>query len=311
MTPPPLPSTGVDRRLVLAGLSLSAARPAFATVEATGGFALPRQAPAQGGHIDVGGARLWYWDTGGNGAPVMLLHPATGSAAIWGYQQPAFAAAGYRVIAYSRRGHFRSSVTADDLAARSIDDLRRVADALALDRFHLLGLAAGGFICPDFALSHPDRLLSMIVACSRGGAADPAFTARLAATTPAGFADMPASFRELGPSYRMANPAGVAAWEALEHYAQVGTRARQGTANRIDWPSLESIRVPSLVIAGAADLYMPPAAAREFASHLRGSEIAILPESGHSGYWEEPDRFNATVLGFLARHRGRSRSRRG
>jgi pimeloyl-ACP methyl ester carboxylesterase len=38
--------------------------------------------------------RLWYWDTGGDGTPVVLVHPATGSALIWGYQQPAFAKAG-------------------------------------------------------------------------------------------------------------------------------------------------------------------------------------------------------------------------
>ena len=40
------------------------------------------------------GTHLWYWDTGGDGIPIVLLHPATGSGLIWGYQQPAFAKAG-------------------------------------------------------------------------------------------------------------------------------------------------------------------------------------------------------------------------
>ncbi|MET4574904.1 hypothetical protein ABIE13_000001, partial [Ottowia thiooxydans] len=35
---------------------------------------MPVQAPAQEGWIDVGGARLWYWDTGGTGQPVVFMH---------------------------------------------------------------------------------------------------------------------------------------------------------------------------------------------------------------------------------------------
>src|SRR5262245_48728746 len=69
---------------------------------------LPTQAPAKQGIAQPPGTRLAYWDTGGDGQPIVLLHPATGSALIWGYQQPVFARAGYRVIAYSRRGHHNS-----------------------------------------------------------------------------------------------------------------------------------------------------------------------------------------------------------
>src|SRR6187455_2749723 len=36
------------------------------------------------------GARLYYWDTGGLGPPIVLVHAATGSAYVWGYQQRAF-----------------------------------------------------------------------------------------------------------------------------------------------------------------------------------------------------------------------------
>src|SRR5688572_14304892 len=64
---------------------------------------IPAQAPAKDGMAQIPDTRLWYWDTGGQGVPIVLLHPATGSALIWGYQQPVFANAGYRVIAYSRR----------------------------------------------------------------------------------------------------------------------------------------------------------------------------------------------------------------
>ena len=62
----------------------------------------------------VPGTRLGYWDTGGAGEPIVLLHPASGSALIWLYQQPVFAKAGYRVIAYSRRNYYNSDLAPAD-----------------------------------------------------------------------------------------------------------------------------------------------------------------------------------------------------
>jgi pimeloyl-ACP methyl ester carboxylesterase len=41
---------------------------------------------------------------------------------------------------------------------------------------------------------------------------------------------------------------------------------------------------------------------RTFASHLQNAELVLVPEAGHSVYWEQPDLFNRTVLGFIARH---------
>jgi pimeloyl-ACP methyl ester carboxylesterase len=252
--------------------------------------------------VQVPGAKLWSWDTGGKGPPVILLHPATGSAAIWEYQVPAFVRAGYRVIAYSRRGHFRSEVEAGADPGFSIDDIDAIADAYGLARFHLLGSAAGGFMVPDYALARPDRLLSITLACTQGGASDPAFRAMISAILPAGFSEMPASFRELGPSYRAMNRDGVARWEALEHVATVAGRLRQKARANLDWAAIERIRVPALFLAGGADLYMPPALARIYAAHLHGSRLEVIADSGHSAYWEQPDAFNKATLRFFSAH---------
>jgi pimeloyl-ACP methyl ester carboxylesterase len=83
---------------------------------------VPPQVPVTEGHAALPGTRLWYWDTGGEGQAIVLLHPASVSSEIWLYQQPVFAAAGYRVIAYSRRGYFRSDpVPESDPGPRSAD----------------------------------------------------------------------------------------------------------------------------------------------------------------------------------------------
>src|SRR4051794_18151251 len=68
------------------------------------------QASAQpfSGHVELPGVRLWYTDTGGNGIPMVLLHANTGNVDSWQYNIPGFVQAGYRVIAFDRRGWGRS-----------------------------------------------------------------------------------------------------------------------------------------------------------------------------------------------------------
>src|SRR5580658_7865972 len=95
----------------------------------------------------LSGVKLWFVDTGGAGVPIVLLHPNTGTSAIWESQFAAFAQAGYRVIAFDRRGWGRS--TADPASGPQpgsiAGDLDMLADELKLDPFHLVGAAGGGF----------------------------------------------------------------------------------------------------------------------------------------------------------------------
>ena len=266
---------------------------------------IPAQAAVTEGYVDIDGVKLWYWDTGGDGEPVVLMHPLTGSAAIWGYQQPVLTAAGFRVIAYSRRGHFKSDSGPVDNAGNAAEDLQAVADHLGLEQFHLVGSAGGGFIVPDYALSHPQRLLSITIACSTAAVADPQFREVYAAMlrTPEIVA-LPTWLKELGPSYRAANPAGVAAWRALEEDATPNGRVSQSRSNALDWDAFASIHTPTLLMTADADTYMPPTRLLELAAHMTSTEpeIVILSESGHSGYWEQPEAFNAALIDFLARH---------
>src|ERR1044072_742236 len=61
---------------------------------------------------DLPGAHIRYIDTGGKGVPIVLLHAATGSADVWENQIKPFTGAGYRVIAFDRRGWAQSVTTA-------------------------------------------------------------------------------------------------------------------------------------------------------------------------------------------------------
>ena len=300
----------INRRFALQMLSLATLSLTFSsrTQAAMTGSAIkpvpmPAQVPVKEGIASVAGTELAYWDTGGTGQPIVLLHPATGTAHIWGYQQPVFVKAGYRVIAYSRRGYDRSLPVPKDNPGTAAGDLHGLAQFLGLNKFHLAGSAAGGGIAVDYALSHPERLLSLVIACAVGGVQDKDWIERGEALRPKGFDQMPAIFRELSPAYRAANPEGTAQWAALEQKAVTGNRLGQQPANRITWASLTTLRAPTLVIGGEADLAMPGPLLESYANHIPGAELVLVPEAGHSLYWERPDVFNRALLDFFAKHR--------
>lgn len=264
-----------------------------------------RSSPAHETYAELPGARLWYRDTGGSGVPVVFLHAATGNTLVWEYQLPAFTGAGFRMVTYDRRGFGRSAIEpAGAQPGTDADDLLGLLDHLGIDRVHVVGTAAGGGVALDFALSFPDRLRSVVVANAIGGVQDADYLEMGQRLRPPQFGELPPDVRELGPSYRAANPEGVRHWLALHHLSWPGgspPRA-QPTRNRITFALLETLKVPTLLLTGDADLYAPPAVLRLFVARIASAESAVVPESGHSAYWEQPEIFNRVVLEFLRKH---------
>jgi pimeloyl-ACP methyl ester carboxylesterase len=259
------------------------------------------------GHARVPGARIWYKDSRGSGVPILLLHAATGSSRAWEYQFPALAAAGYRVIAYDRRGFGLTQAGAGDgpQPGTGADDLRALVDFLGIDKFHMLGTAAGGMVCVDFALSFPGYLRSMIVTNSIVGLHDQEYLdMRMRTRAFPEYGSLPPAFRELGPSYRAVNPDGVQRWIDLEHLSKpaIPLEKPQAFRNRATLALLETIKVPTLLMTGDADLATPAAMLRLFHSRMKHAEFSIIPESGHSGYWEQPEYFNRRVLDFIRQY---------
>lgn len=251
------------------------------------------------------GVRVWYSDTGGRGVPVVLMHAATGSSRVWEYQLPAFRAAGYRVIAYDRRGWGRSEIDpAGPQPGTAADDLLALIDHLGIDRFHLVGTAAGGVASVDFMMSFPRRLRSAVIASSIGGVQDEEYLELGRRLRPPEFTAMPAELREVGPSYRAGNTDGTRRWIELEHMSRPSgpTAPAQRFRNRVTLASLEGVTVPTLFITGGADMFAPPPVMRMMADRIKKSEFVVVPDAGHSAYWEDPDAFNRAVLAFLRKH---------
>ena len=262
---------------------------------------IPEQVPAREGMAELPDTRLGYWDTGGSGEPVVFLHPASGSALVWLYQQPVFAKAGYRVIAYSRRNYYNSDSAPEDNPGTGSGDLQNLIKFFGLEKFHIVSSAAGGSVATDYALSHPERLLSLTVSSNNLAATEGYIAEAAARIKLKEWDELPRWFRELGPSYRGANPAGVAKWTELNHQSETGRGARQKLANVVTPEKLQTLKVRTLLMTGAADMFTPPSIMRMIARHVPDNEIVIVPECGHSPYWEQPELFNRTVLAFIGR----------
>jgi pimeloyl-ACP methyl ester carboxylesterase len=256
-------------------------------------------------YVNLPGIHLWYIDSGGNGVPVVFMHAASGTSESWDPQLPAFTAAGYRCIAYDRRGWGRSrpDPTGEQPGYVS-DDLHRLMNHLGLDRFHIAATAAGGIGALDYALTHPQRVRSLVVADSIGGVQDPEYLEVQHRLRPPEIQALPWELRELSAGYRGINPEGTQRWIAIERDSRL--EGVQGTAQQPRDPMtlarLETLRVPTLVLAGEADLVSPPALMRILAAHIPDCEFATVPEAGHAAHWEQPEIWNRLALEFIGQH---------
>ena len=252
---------------------------------------------------DLPGVRLCFSDSGGAGVPIVLLHPNTGTSAIWAKQVPALVEAGFRAIAFDRRGWGGSTPVPETgrQPGTIAEDLDALADHLGLDRFHLLGVAGGGFAALDYAAWCPHRVLSLVVAASNGQFAEPVLQEVYGRLTPPEFKALPAVLREVGATYRGFDPHGTASWIAIEHAAQQKGTVAQPMRTPNTFAKLAAIACPVLVMAAGADLYAPPALMKLWAAHLPRHEWHVLPEAGHAINWEQPEAFNARVIAFLRR----------
>jgi pimeloyl-ACP methyl ester carboxylesterase len=204
---------------------------------------------------------------------------------MWVHQEPFFTKAGYRFVAYDRKSK-----------GPAADELELVAQQLKLQRFHLVGTAAGGIAATDYALSFPQRLLSLVIANSIVGVQDEEYLALMKRLRPSPqFDALPVEVRELGPSYRAANPEGEKRWKAL-----AGHMPTPKTRSRITFAALETIETPTLLLTGDADLYTPPPVLELFQKRIRNSRSIVVPSCGHSAFWEQPEIFNRAVLDFVA-----------
>jgi pimeloyl-ACP methyl ester carboxylesterase len=242
-----------------------------------------------GQYADVAGLKTWY-DTAGDGDPLVLLHGGLCTNETWAAQMPVFAEH-FRVIAPERRAHGHTPdvdgpLNYSDMAADTIGFL----EAVVQQRAHLVGWSDGGIVGLLVAIARPD-LVQKLVAISANTNPDgvvPETHDMLAAEPDDPSMEM---FRSL---YVASSPDGADHWPIV--LAKAGEMS--STQPDISRDELGSISVPTLVLASDDDIVTLEHTVELYRS-IPGSELAIVPGTSHALVFEKPDVVNRLVLDFL------------
>ncbi len=112
--------------------------------------------------VPVPGGEVWSDDSGGDGPPLVLLHPGVGDSRFWDLVLHDLAAS-YRVIRYDARGFGRSP--APTVPFTLYGDLVAVLDDYGLDRVAVAGCSQGGASGLVLAVERPGRLSALVLLC--------------------------------------------------------------------------------------------------------------------------------------------------
>lgn len=273
----------------------------------------------------AGESRIYYTEEG-EGQTVILIGGLSSTVETWG-RLAELLAEHYRVIRPDNRGSGRTTVSPDS-GDRSIEtfaaDVLRLLDGLGLEKVHLVGASMGGMIVQQFAVTHPERLASLTVACSHCGgeaavsAPDEVVQKLLGAAE--GTAE--ALRRSLEA---VAHPDSFAERpEVLEYYQWTKQewphpppeiQRRMEAISAFDVAdAIRRIEVPTLVITGAKDVLVPVENSRRIAERIPGARLALVEGGGHIFFLEQPEavvrelhaHFMAASDAVWARRRGRS-----
>ncbi|HEY8562992.1 MAG TPA: alpha/beta hydrolase [Pyrinomonadaceae bacterium] len=117
-----------------------------------------------------------FYETRGDGKPLILIPGFASGAWTW-YRQTAAFAEDFRVVTFDPRGIGESRFAAADDAKNLslttfVTDVLNLLDELKIERANVLGASFGGFVAQEFALRFPERLDKLVLACTSAGGAN-------------------------------------------------------------------------------------------------------------------------------------------
>lgn len=131
---------------------------------AAGSAMEPAEDPGIAGTSTAEAVRLHIEDSGGGGRPVVLIHGWPLTAQAWEPQVSALHEAGFRVVAYDRRGFGRSDKPGSGYGYDALaDDLQRVLDQCGLQDVTLVGFSMGGGEVARYVARHGEQRLHSVV----------------------------------------------------------------------------------------------------------------------------------------------------
>lgn len=261
------------------------------------------------GFLPLNGAPLYY-ETAGEGYPLVLIHAGVADSRMWDEQFEEFARH-YRVVRYDWRGAGKSEVPSIPVAQH--EELAELLKHLGIARTHLVGISFGGKIALDFTLAHPEMVekLVLVVPGISGGQPSPEqmkYNEIEEAALEAGDLD---SATEItlrtwvdGPKRTPSevNPSVRERVRAMQRHAYDIPFPESFSDLGLEPPAinrLDETKAPTLVIVGDYDLQPKVEQSRWLAGEIAGAQLVIFEGVAHMVNMEKPAEFNRVVLDFL------------
>lgn len=275
--------------------------------------------------LSLMGTRVHYLDEGPSddaGSPIVLLHGFGSSLDTWD-GVAATLARERRVIRvdlppFGITGPLRKE--SGEIATMDLPTYRAFIDAfvaaLEIERATFIGNSLGGLIAWDYALRHPASVDQLVLVDAAGFRMKlprhiALFTQPLVRLTVSHC--MPDAFvtdaiRSVYGDPRRPDAATLRRYADFFH----GEGTREAVVKMVptldfaalDVEALSRLAVPTLVLWGGKDRWIPLAHANEFARRIRGAHLVIYPELGHIPMEEAPDRVLADLHAFFERTTG-------
>jgi non-heme chloroperoxidase len=259
-----------------------------------------------------------YYEDHGSGRPVVLIHGFPLSGRAWERQERALLAAGYRVIAYDRRGFGKSSqpVTGYDYDTFAAD-LDQVLTTLDLQGVYLAGHSMGGGEIARYLGRYGSARIRKAVIVSGvppfllqtpetpQGVPQEVFdqiAAGLTADRAAYFTEWNKNFFNLDDTLgKLISAEAVQdAWNLAVSASPEGTIACVATWSTDFRADLPRIDVPVRVLHGTEDRILPiEACGPRTAELIPGSEFVPIAGAGHGLCWTHAEQVNAQLLDFF------------
>ncbi len=270
------------------------------------------------------GLELHLLEWSREGVPLVLLHGLGNEAHLWDDFVPSVAPH-YRVLALDLRGHGDSDWDPEARydAQSMTDDIEAMLDALAIDRFVLLGFSMGGRVAMTFAGRHPERLAGLVIA-DIGPEVDVRGVLRISGEMAARPAPVFADVQEYAAMLSLNYPGGQP--QAILRMAEFGlrrrddglfelkmdpalrgarptdevSRAKEEAFIQEQWDALAKLPCATLVVRGAAsDILSPEVADKMVDEVLQNGRLAIVPQAAHSIMTDNPKGFEDAVCAFV------------
>lgn len=271
-------------------------------------------------HLVIHGNRIAF-RSAGEGPVIVLIHGMAGSSETWA---PLVAplARRHTVVAPDLLGHGASAKPRGDYSLGALaSGIRDLLAALGHDRATVVGHSLGGGVAMQFAYQFPERCERLVLVSSGGlgaevsallralslpgaeyllalGCAPGVMKARTAAARWLGRIGLrPApALTEVLRSY--ASLADADARTAFLHTLRAVVDVRGQRVSAADRLYLAA-EMPTLIVWGDRDPFIPVAHAHEAHTSIAGSRLEIFEGSGHFPHRDDPERFTALVEGFL------------